>query len=284
MVEHGRHISIGRFAGLTGISANTLRRYDELGVLSPAFTDPETRYRLYAVEQLDTGILIRLLRDLDVPLKEIAAQIGDGDPGRLRDALAVHRERIAGRLVELERILQRLDGALETEHGLLPNQIEVVTLEPIWVVSRRTVTPRSRLDEELDRCLLELEDELASAADCATGRELILYHNALYWYQGLDMEVCLPVSGDAAAAHGGRQLPGGDCHADHLQGPLGRHLARVLDDARAYRARRLRCLRPAARGVSGRRAGHGRSDGLRHRDHLPVPAEGRVLRLSRRRS
>ena len=108
MVEHGRHISIGRFAGLTGISANTLRRYDELGVLSPAFTDPETRYRLYAVEQLDTGILIRLLRDLDVPLKEIAAQIGDGDPGRLRDALAVHRERIAGRLVELERILQRL--------------------------------------------------------------------------------------------------------------------------------------------------------------------------------
>ena len=163
--------------------------------------------------------MIRLLRDLDVPLKEIAAQIGDGDPGRLRDALAVHRERIAGRLVELERILQRLDGALETEHGLLPNQIEVVTLEPIWVVSRRTVTPRSRLDEELDRCLLELEDELASAADCATGRELILYHNALYWYQGLDMEVCLPVSGDAAAAHGGRQLPGGDCLRTIYKGP-----------------------------------------------------------------
>ena len=130
MVEHGQHISIGRFAGLTGISANTLRRYDELGVLSPAFTDPETRYRLYAVEQLDTGILIRLLRDLDVPLKEIAAQIGGGDPGRLRDALAVHRERIAARLVELERILQRLDGALEAEQGLLPYQIEVVTLEP----------------------------------------------------------------------------------------------------------------------------------------------------------
>ena len=169
----------------------------------------------------------------------------------------MHRERIAGRLVELERILQRLDGALEAEHGLLPNQIDVVTLEPIWVVSRRTVTPRSRLDEELDRCLLELEDELASAADCATGRELILYHNALYWYQGLDMEVCLPVSGDAAAAHGGRQLPGGDCMRTVYKGPWDDIWHAYSMHARAYRARRLRCLRPAARGVSGRRAGDG---------------------------
>jgi DNA-binding transcriptional MerR regulator len=219
MVERGQQISIGRFAGLTGISANTLRRYDELGVLSPAFTDPETRYRLYAVEQLDTGILIRLLRDLDVPLDEIAAQIGDGDPERLKDVLALHRGRIAGRLVELERILQLIDGALEAEHGLLPYEIEVVTLDPIWVVSRRTTTSRPRLDEELERCLLELEDELAATADSATGRELVLYHNALYWYQGLDMEVCLPVTGDAAGAHGGWQLPGGDCMRTVYRGP-----------------------------------------------------------------
>ena len=39
MVDHGHHISIGKFAGLTGISANTLRRYDESGLLSPAFAD-----------------------------------------------------------------------------------------------------------------------------------------------------------------------------------------------------------------------------------------------------
>jgi len=53
-------IPIRRFAGLTGISANTLRRYDELGLLSPAFTDPFTGYRLYSIDQLDTGILVRL--------------------------------------------------------------------------------------------------------------------------------------------------------------------------------------------------------------------------------
>jgi len=72
------HISIGRFAGLTGISANTLRRYDQVGLLSPAFTDPSTGYRLHAVEQLDVGILLRLLPNLDVPLEEVKALMVPG--------------------------------------------------------------------------------------------------------------------------------------------------------------------------------------------------------------
>jgi DNA-binding transcriptional MerR regulator len=219
MVERGQHISIGRFAGLTGISANTLRRYDELGLLSPAFTDPETRYRLYSVEQLDTGILIRLLRDLDVPLEEIAAQVGDGDPERLKDVLAVHRERVAERVAELGRILQRIDVALEAERGLLPYEIELVTLEPLWVVSRRTMTSRLQLDRELDRCLVELGDALAAAGGQATGRELVLYHNALFWYQGLDMEVCLPVEPGTGARLGGRLIPGGVCMRTIYRGP-----------------------------------------------------------------
>ena len=219
MVERGQHISIGRFAGLTGISANTLRRYDEFGLLSPDLVDPDTRYRRYSVEQLDVGILIRLLRDLDVPLEEIAAQIGCGDPERLRDVLAAHRRRIAERVTELERILRRIDAALEGERGLLPYEVELVTLDPVWVVSRRTTTSRSRLDEELDRCLAHLETGLAASGHRATGREVVLYHNALNWYQGLDMEVCLPVAPKVAAAHGGRQLPGGLCMRTLHRGP-----------------------------------------------------------------
>ena len=203
MAERGQHISIGRFAGLTGISANTLRRYGELGLLSPAYTNPETRYRLYSVEQLDTGILIRLLRDLDVPLEDVATQTGDADPERLKELLAVHRGRIAERLAELERVLRRIDVALEAERGLLPYEVELVTLDPCWVVSRRTTTSRAHLDEQLERCLAELQDELAAAGHGGDGRELVLYHNALYWYQGLDMEVCLPVTAAFATAHGG---------------------------------------------------------------------------------
>lgn len=209
MVDRGRYISIGRFAGLTGISANTLRRYDERGLLSPAYTDPSTRYRYYAVEQLDVGILIRLLRDLDVPIEQIAEQIGGADPRRTSEVLARHRERIVARRAELERILLRIDGALEGERELLPYEMEAVRLEPGWVVSRRTTTMRSRLDEAIDRGLSEMEAELAAGGHRATGRELVLYHNALFWYQGLDMEVCLPVEQEVAEACRGWRLPGG---------------------------------------------------------------------------
>ena len=122
------HISIGRFAGLTGISANTLRRYDEIGLLSPAFTDPFTGYRLYAIEQLDTGILIRLLRDLDVPLDEVKSLMAVGGPDEVKKVLAHHRQRIVERHTELERILARIDTALNQERGLLPYEVELIAL------------------------------------------------------------------------------------------------------------------------------------------------------------
>ncbi len=219
MVDHGHHISIGRFAGLTGISANTLRRYDESGLLSPAFTDPFTGYRLYAIEQLDTGLLIGLLRDLDVPLDEIRALLGSGGPHELKAVLTHHRERIVERRSELEGVLARIDAALHEERGLLPYEIGVVALKPGWVVSRRTQAVRPRLDEVIESCLVTLADELADGGARAAGREFVLYYNALQWYQGLDLEVCLPVEQAVAAAHGGRQLPGGGAMQTLFRGP-----------------------------------------------------------------
>lgn len=213
------HMSIGRFAGLTGISINTLRRYDESGLLSPAFVDPFTGYRLYAVEQLDIGILIRLLRDLDVPLHEVKALLSAHGAGDVKMVLAHHRERVSERHAELERILARIDVAMNQERGLLPYEVETVALHPVWVVSRRTTTLRPRLDITMARCLEELEGELQRAGAHATGRELVLYHNWLQWYLGLDFEVCLPVDRAVAEALGGRELPGGAAMQTVYRGP-----------------------------------------------------------------
>jgi DNA-binding transcriptional MerR regulator len=207
-MSRARHLSIGRFAGLTGISANTLRRYDEYGLLSPAFTDPLTGYRLYAVEQLDTGVAIRLLRDLDVPLDDLRVLLSGEHPDDVRTLLTHHRERIVERRADLERILARIDAVLHDDHGLLPYELEVVDLAPVWVVSRRLTTTRAALDPAIERSLAELADELAADGVVAVGRELILYANPLQWYQGLDVEVCLPVAEAGAAACGARLLEG----------------------------------------------------------------------------
>ena len=53
---------VGEVARLFKLPASTLRYYDEIGLFRPKYTDPETSYRYYGVEQfqiLDTIIFLR---------------------------------------------------------------------------------------------------------------------------------------------------------------------------------------------------------------------------------
>ena len=44
---------IGEFSKLTKTTIKSLRYYDKVGLLKPAFVDPDTAYRYYTEEQLD---------------------------------------------------------------------------------------------------------------------------------------------------------------------------------------------------------------------------------------
>ena len=67
---------IGEFAQLSGVSAKTLRHYEQVGLLRPAAVDARTRYRRYAATQLRDLASIRALRDLGLSLPEIRAFLG----------------------------------------------------------------------------------------------------------------------------------------------------------------------------------------------------------------
>ncbi len=60
--------TIKEIAELTGVSARTLRYYDEIGLLKP--TDKsEAGYRLYDEDALETLRQILFFREFDIPLK-----------------------------------------------------------------------------------------------------------------------------------------------------------------------------------------------------------------------
>jgi len=65
------HYHIGEFAELCGVSAKTLRFYDEFGVLRPASVDPRTGYRRYLPQQLEQMASILALKNLGVPLAQV---------------------------------------------------------------------------------------------------------------------------------------------------------------------------------------------------------------------
>jgi DNA-binding transcriptional MerR regulator/effector-binding domain-containing protein len=117
-VETERMLSIGRFARLTGLTVKALRHYDELGLLRPAHVDEWTGYRWYAPSQVRIAVAVRRLRSLRVPLDEIAGLIRS-DEGSVREALAVHRARLEGELVETRHILAELDALIEGKEQLV---------------------------------------------------------------------------------------------------------------------------------------------------------------------
>ncbi|MDA0636416.1 MerR family transcriptional regulator [Nonomuraea sp. MCN248] len=127
-------LPIGRFARLGRLSVKQLRRYDELGVLRPAWVDPATGYRYYRASQARVALAIGLLRSLDVPLPVVGRVLaGEWEVlAGVRDGLEAELARRQRTLASLERVLER---------GVPVPEVSVVS-EP----ARRVVVAREVAD------------------------------------------------------------------------------------------------------------------------------------------
>lgn len=66
-----KRIPIGEFATLGNTTVETLRHYDKLGLLKPAFVDEQTNYRYYTMTQYERLSIILAFRHMDVSLDDI---------------------------------------------------------------------------------------------------------------------------------------------------------------------------------------------------------------------
>src|SRR3954463_8227822 len=73
-------LTIGELAQASGLSAATIRRYGSAGVLEPVHVDEFSGYRYYEPSQVETAVLARTLRQLDVPLDEVRLILEEPDP------------------------------------------------------------------------------------------------------------------------------------------------------------------------------------------------------------
>jgi DNA-binding transcriptional MerR regulator/effector-binding domain-containing protein len=102
-------VPVGVFARATRLSVSALRTYDRLGLLSPV-TDGR-----YTVEQFPRAGLIRRLRELEVPLPEIADMLAADTPEQARDTMERHLARIAARAARLGEIAGSLHTFLDED-------------------------------------------------------------------------------------------------------------------------------------------------------------------------
>ena len=77
-MKKNKWLSIGEFSKLSDVNIKSLRYYDSLGILKPAYVDPESRYRYYSFPQLQIVEAIKLCIGLNIPLKEFHRFYEDG--------------------------------------------------------------------------------------------------------------------------------------------------------------------------------------------------------------
>jgi DNA-binding transcriptional MerR regulator len=121
-----RGLTIGEFAQLTHLSVRTLRRYHESGLLEPASVDPVSGYRHYAGEQIPTAQVIHRLRELDVPLADVAKIISTGDPDERADLIGGHLAHLEAELDRTRAAVTSLRRLLRPDDGLLRVELSAV--------------------------------------------------------------------------------------------------------------------------------------------------------------
>lgn len=97
--------SIKQLAQLAGVSARTLRYYDEIGLLKPLYVN-EAGYRFYGEMQLNLLQQILFYRERGLPLQQIAAVLYDGQ----FDILAA----LEDHLLELKKRQQQTNQLIAT--------------------------------------------------------------------------------------------------------------------------------------------------------------------------
>jgi DNA-binding transcriptional MerR regulator len=99
MLTADETLDIRHVAHLTGVTSRTLRHYDAIGLLTPAWTSHDGR-RHYGREQLLRLQHILVLRELGTSLDRIAQIVATDDPATV---MALLRDHLAGLTAERER-------------------------------------------------------------------------------------------------------------------------------------------------------------------------------------
>ncbi len=104
---------IGEFAQIAQVSTRQLRFYDQIGLLMPSHTDPQTGYRYYSIRQLPRLNAIIALKELGLTLEQIGPLLDDGpSPEKLRGMLVLKRAETEQAIRDEEQRLRHIESRI----------------------------------------------------------------------------------------------------------------------------------------------------------------------------
>ena len=114
-----QYMSIGKVSKLKNVSIKSLRYYDQIGILKPAFVNTETNYRYYTKEQLYLLDAITVCLKLGIPLKDLNNYVEN-------TSINLQKLLYDGKILAEQRILD-IHNCLATLQDTLQNMASPVT-------------------------------------------------------------------------------------------------------------------------------------------------------------
>lgn len=191
-------LTIGEFSRLCKVTPKTLRYYDSIGLLKPAFLNQDNDYRYYTIDQLDRILLINRLKEYQFPLIEILNLLDKNDGEYLlacvEQKLADIKRQIDKQMLLLTQMANDITKLRNGEKVIsfgVNIEIKLVETKPIRILSLRRKIKEAEIPQLFNDLIPLLEQ-----FDLKTyGSPILIYHDKEYDENSfIDMEIGVPVS------------------------------------------------------------------------------------------
>ncbi len=109
--------TVDKLAKLAGVSARTLRYYDQIGLLRPCRITA-SGYRIYGQQEVDRLQQILLYRELGMELSQIDAILSSPDFGA-EAALEAHLTRLMAKREQINKLIANVEKSLLAQKGVV---------------------------------------------------------------------------------------------------------------------------------------------------------------------
>lgn len=102
------YLSITQLGKIKHITTETLRHYDRIGLFTPGYIDPDTRYRYYSLDQIEQIDTILELRDMGMSLGDIRTFMENRDVAMSLKLLSEKETELEKEIAVKRRLLKNI--------------------------------------------------------------------------------------------------------------------------------------------------------------------------------
>ncbi len=190
---------IGEFSKIAQVSGRQLRFYDEIGLLSPDFTDPQTCYRYYSAQQLPRLNRILVLKELGLSLDQIGQYLKrNASIDEIRGMLTLRKAQIEQSLQEESTRLRMVESRLQQidVHGQVQEPDIIMKSVPAQqFLALREVLPSMDAVRKRVQRLYAIVPTMVGQANL--GHPAVVIHSPAYDPEALDVEIGYLLTGKA---------------------------------------------------------------------------------------